>query len=206
MPLFDKEVTATRAWGLWKIEETEGSLHQLCESEPIPKEITHPEKRLEFLAVRVLVKNLLLEWGLGFQGLTKNQYGKPFLKNSSHHISLSHSYPFVTAILDTEKTVGIDLEHSKAKLLNIAPRMLHATELNDASSDITKLCVYWCAKEAMLKVYGKKDLIFAENLLINPFVLKEEGDLVGRIIVEDSEARLSLHYRLFRDFAIVYSQ
>ena len=206
MPLLEKEVTATRAWGLWKIEETEVSLHQLVESESIPGEITHPEKRLEFLAVRALVKNLLLEWGLGFEGLTKNQYGKPFIKNSSHHVSLSHSYPFVTAILDTEKNVGIDLEHSKAKLLNIVPRMLHATELTDAESDITKLCVYWCAKEAMLKVYGKKDLIFAENLLVKPFILQEKGNLVGRIIVKGSETTLSLHYQLFKDFAIVYNQ
>lgn len=206
MPLLEKKVTATRTWGLWKIEETEVSLHQLCESETIPNEITHAEKRLEFLAVRALVKNLLLEWGLSYQGLTKNKHGKPFLKNSTHHISLSHSYPFVTAILDTEKTVGIDLEHSKAKLLRIAPRMLHATELTDAASDITKLCVYWCAKEAMLKVYGRKDLIFAENLLVNPFILKKEGDLVGRIIVGGSETMHSLHYCLFRDFAIVFNQ
>lgn len=204
MPQINQEVSETRTWGLWKIEESEETLRHLT-SEIAPQEIKHPEKRLEYLAVRALIKKLLLVWGTDFKGLTKNEYGKPFLKNLNFHVSLSHSFPYVTAILDKEKTVGIDLEHSKAKLLKIAPRMLHSGEYEDAGKDITKLCVYWCAKEAMLKVYGKKDLIFAENLLVEPFILKEKGNFVGRIIVNNQTTTIPLHYRLFKDFAIVYN-
>lgn len=205
MPLINQEVYKTRIWGLWKIEESEETLRQLT-SEIAPQEINHPEKRLEHLAVRALIKKILLSWGVAFEGLTKNEHGKPFLKNLNLHVSLSHSFPYVTAIVDTEKIVGIDLEHSRAKLLKIAPRMLHAAEQTDAGLDVAKLCVYWCAKEALLKVYGKKDLIFAKNLRVEPFILKEKGNLIGRIIVNTTETAVPLHYRLFRDFAIVYNQ
>lgn len=205
MPLIHQEVSATRAWGLWKIEEPEDLLRQWV-SENTPQEITHAEKRLEYLAVRTLIKKLLLEWRVNFEGLIKNEHGKPFLKNLNYHVSLSHSFPYVTAILDKEKVVGIDLEHSKAKLLKIASRMLHQREYEDAGKDVAKLCIYWCAKEAMLKMYGKKDLIFAENLLVEPFILEKTGNFVGRIIVDNLEKTIPLYYRMFKGFAIVYNQ
>ena len=90
MPLIKQEVSATRAWGLWKIEEPEEQL-RLAAPEIIPQEIKHPEKRLEYLAVRAVIKKLLNEWGMGFEGLTKNEHGKPFLKNSS----LCFTQPFL---------------------------------------------------------------------------------------------------------------
>ncbi len=204
MPLIKQEVSATRAWGLWKIEEPEEQLRPSA-LEIIPQEIKHPEKRLEYLAVGAVIKKLLNEWGMDFEGLTKNEHGKPFLKNSNFYVSLSHSFPYVTAIVDKEKEVGIDLEHCKPKLSRIAPRMLHPAEYEDAGNDITKLCIYWCAKEAMLKVYGKKDLIFAKNLLVSPFSLQKRGNLIGRIIVEDRQTTLTLHYQIADTFAIVYN-
>ncbi|MBX2961853.1 MAG: 4'-phosphopantetheinyl transferase superfamily protein [Cyclobacteriaceae bacterium] len=205
MALLDQEISETRAWGLWKIEETETMLGQRAGTSTIPEEIRHPEKRLEHQAVRVLIHYLLQQWGVGFKGLTKNEHGKPFLKNLNFHISLSHSFPFVTAIIDKEKTVGIDLEHIRPKMINIAPRMLHDLERSDAGSNLAKLCLYWCAKEAMLKIHGKKDLTFSKNLLIEPFNVQDTGQLIGRIIVGDKETRLTLHYQLTDTFAFVYN-
>lgn len=204
MPLIKQEVSAIRAWGLWKIEEPEEQLRPSA-LEIIPQEIKHPEKRLEYLAVRAVIKKLLNEWGMEFEGLTKNEHGKPLLKNSNFYVSISHSFPYVTAIVDKEKEVGIDLEHSKPKLSRIAPRMLHPTEHEDAGNDLTKLCIYWCAKEAMLKVYGKKDLVFSKNLLVSPFSLQKRGNLIGRIIVKDNVTTLTLHYQIADTFAIVYN-
>src|SRR5690606_17907428 len=104
-----------------------------------------------------------------------------------HHISLSHSYPYVTVIIDTEKSVGIDLEHFKSKLLRIAPRMFSPLELKDAGNSVEKNCVYWSAKEALMKVYGKKDLVFSENLLVESFKLESTGVLTGHIITAEKE-------------------
>src|SRR5690606_11697443 len=109
--------------------EDEPTLSAQLEGETVPVDLTNPLKRLEFLAVRVLLKKLLEEWKLDYPGLRKDNFGKPFLRGMDLHISLSHSYPYVAAILHRNSNVGIDLEQPKAKLLRIAPRVLAADEL-----------------------------------------------------------------------------
>jgi len=206
MPQLETDISKTRAWGLWKIEELEPELIRITDGrEKIPTEITHAEKRAEFLAARRLVKNLADQLNLNYQGLTKDDFGKPLLRGYPHHVSLSHSYPYVTAIIDIEKPVGIDLEHFKSKLLRIAPRMFSTTELKDAGDSVQKNCVYWSAKEALMKVYGKKDLVFSENLLVEPFTLESSGTLTGHIYVNDAKTTLALAYKLYSNFTIVYS-
>lgn len=196
-----------RSWGLWLIQEDENTLQgQLGNLYPVPETFTHLNKRLEWLAGRLLIRELLRSMDLQFNGLVKDEYGKPFLKNLPHHISLSHSYPYVAAIIDSEKTVGIDLEQPKEKLLRIAPRILATGELADAGDNLTKHCVYWCAKEALIKVYGKKDLTFAENLIISPFQLEKEGNITGRIIVMNTETTIPLRYKIFKDFVVAFNQ
>lgn len=195
-----------RAWALWKITETEEELFRYNgHTETIPETITNPQKRLEWLAGRVLTGKIMHATGKRYQGITKDPYGKPFPSGYDLQLSLSHSYPYVAALLDENDPVGIDLEQPKEKLLRIAPRVLHAEELADAGNDIIKHCIYWCAKEALVKVHGKKDLIFAENLIISPFSLKNEGDIVGKIIVANTERMIPLHYSVHPGFTMVLS-
>src|SRR5687767_7592174 len=98
MPLENLHRDSTRAWALWKIDESEEILAaQIAHVETIPASITNPNKRLEFLAARVLLKELLASLELKFSGMMKDEFGKPFLKSSQFQISLSHSYPYVAA-------------------------------------------------------------------------------------------------------------
>lgn len=205
MPLERVYASGDPCWGLWRITEDETSLRQEVPGETIPASLTNPLKRLEFLAGRTLIKTLLKQWGLPFPGLIKDVNGKPFLAGSSICISLSHSYPFVAAILHKTKNVGIDLEQPKDKLLRIAPRILSEDELANAGSDVVKHCVYWCAKETLIKIYGKKDLIFSKNLLISPFDLQDKGHLIGRILASDSETAIPLEYIVADNFVVVVS-
>lgn len=207
MPV-EKIVSDTnRSWGLWLIQEGEDALQQQLGNQfQVPDSFTNLNKRLEWLAGRLLIQELLVTMNVTFEGIVKDQYGKPFLRNYPHHISLSHSYPYVAAIVDAEKVVGIDLEQPKEKLLRIAPRVLAAGELTDAGENLTKHCVYWCAKEALIKIYGKKDLTLAENLLISPFELKKEGNITGQIIVKDSTTDIPLKYKVFDDFVVAFNQ
>lgn len=205
MPLEKLEYqTNERAWGIWKISEDEESLlHQVKDYESISPSITHPEKRLEYIAGRVLARNLLETLGQPFEGVTKDVFGKPFFKQNTFQLSLSHSFPYVAALTDRKKIVGIDLEQIKKKLLKIGPRVLHTSELQDAGDNEIKHCIYWCAKEAMVKVHGKKDLLFSENLRVTPFSLEREGDLTGRIIINASETTLPLQYLVYGNFVVV---
>src|SRR6188768_2092023 len=194
-----------RAWALWHLEEDESTLQDIVRVESLPETITNPKKRLEWLGGRVLVKVIMSALGLPFRGITKDDFGKPFPKGHQHQLSLSHSYPYVAALIDAQ-VAGIDLEQPKDKLLRIAHRVLHASELTDAGQDITKHCIYWCAKEALVKVHGKKDLTFAENLQIDPFERKHEGDIVGNIIVGDEKQVIPLHYIVYQNFVVVLTK
>lgn len=207
MPLDKLESSAEYAWGLWHIRETEDELIGLIrEFETVPDNIKHEQKRLEFCVGRVLAKTLLEKLGGSFEGIVKDGFGKPFFRNNSYQLSLSHSYPYVGALIHTSKSAGIDVEQIKGKLLKIAPRIMHPEELQDAGSDETKHCIYWCAKEALVKIYGRKDLTFAENLVISPFELKNKGNITGRIIVNHTETAIPLYYEVHPGFTVVFNR
>lgn len=207
MPLEKLEATTEYAWGLWHVRETEELLmDEIREFETIPANIRHEQKRLEFCVGRVLSKTLLEKLGGSFAGIVKDEFGKPFFKNSTYQLSLSHSYPYVGALIHKSKSAGIDVEQIKGKLLKIAPRIMHPRELQDAGTDETKHCVYWCAKEALVKIYGKKDLTFAENLVISPFELKNKGNITGRIIVNHTETAIPLYYEVHPGFTVVLNR
>lgn len=192
-------------WGFWNIQEDESTLAMQLPDEPIPPALTNAQKRLEFLAGRALIKYLLEQWALAYPGVRKDAFGKPFLHECDIRISLSHSFPYVAAILHRDKNVGIDLEQPKEKLLRIAHRIMSDTELADAGDDIIKHCVYWCAKETLVKLYGKKDLSFSKNLQIEPFHLRTEGQLVGRILAGKTATAIPLAYIVTANFVVVVS-
>lgn len=205
MPLEKLEKRSDQTvWGLWHIRETEPELLQpIRDFESIPDNITHEQKRLEFCVGRLMAKTLLEKLSGKFEGIVKDEFGKPFFKNNAYQLSLSHSYPYVGALIHQNKSAGIDVEQFKSKLLKIAPRIMHPEELQDAGHDEIKHTVYWCAKETLIKVYGKKDLTFAENLIISPFGLQKQGQISGRIIVNNAETTIPLYYEVHNSFAVV---
>lgn len=206
MPLEKIVTEVNRAWALWLITEDEKSLsREINDYETVQDTLTNPRKRLEWLAGRVATKQVMQSLDLPFQGITKDEFGKPFPKNSNLQLSLSHSYPFVAVLADKKESVGIDLEQPKEKLLRIAPRIHHPQELKDLGTDIVKHCIYWCAKESLIKFYGKKDLIFAEHMFIEPFERTMEGDITGKLVTEEMESIIPLHYIVYPNFVLVFT-
>ena len=205
MPVERTFDTGDALWGYWNIREDESDLAAEVPQEPLPVAVSNPLKRLEFLAGRVMIKTLLNRWNIPFRGLTKDAFGKPYLVGSPVHISLSHSYPYVAAILHRSRSAGIDLEQPKEKMLRIGPRVLAADELADAGSNIVKHCIYWCAKESLIKVHGKKDVIFSKNLLVTPFPLASRGQLIGRILANNTQTTIPLEYIVTDSFVVVVS-
>lgn len=206
MPVEKIVRNANQIWGLWKITEDESVLrNNLISDEEVSATITNQRKRQEWLAGRLLTQELTRQLELPYIGLVKDEYGKPSLKDLSHKLSLSHSYPYVAVIIDADKEAGIDLEQPKEKLFRVAARVLNQTELKDAGDDMVKHCVYWCAKEALIKVYGKKDLTLAENLEIDPFELETAGHIIGRIIVNTQVTVVPLTYQVNTDFVVVHT-
>jgi phosphopantetheinyl transferase len=206
MPLQELQALKSSKIALWNITEDEHSLSKELILDSCPTNIVSAHKRVEWIAGRLLIQHLAKSSHIPFKGIQKDEFGKPYLRESNHHISLSHSYPYVAAQIHPELSVGIDIEQPKEKLLKIAPRIMDASELQDAGSNITKHCIYWCAKEALYKVYGKRGLLFTNNLHLKPFVLNEFGDLKGWIEVNGKQAFVDLYYIVTKDYVLVYTK
>lgn len=205
MPLTKFQAKGTQSGqAIWHITENEEQLYNSLIGH-VPDDVINPKKRLEWLAARQLMLALCNHLGLRYFGIRKDEFGKPYLEKYPHHISLSHSFPYVAAQIDHDNPVGIDLEQPREKLLNIASRILSPKELQDAGKDVIKHCVLWSGKEAMFKIHGKGGLHFNNQLNIEPFLLQEEGILTGSISDQGVKSKVQLGYEVTPDYVLVYS-
>lgn len=153
--------------------------------------IRHPAQRVEWLACRVAMQQLAKAQGISYVGLWKDQFGKPHLIDSPWHISLSHTGGWAAAVLHRSRPVGIDIEPIREQFGRVVPRVLSESEIMHAAGKPGRLAIYWCAKEALYKLYGKRELSFREHLHIEPFA---DGDqqLTGHVRLPDHETHLTI--------------
>ena len=151
--------------------------------------ISHPAQRVEWLACRAAIRELAEMRGLSYAGLQKDAFGKPHLVNSPWSISLSHTGGWAAAVLHRSRPVGIDIEPIRDQFRRVVPRVLSADELAYANGDAGRLAVYWCAKEALYKLSGKRNLTFREHLHVEPFA-DGANSLVGHVRLPNHEERL----------------
>ncbi|MDN5203566.1 4'-phosphopantetheinyl transferase superfamily protein [Fulvivirgaceae bacterium BMA10] len=210
MPILKfQQVNKNISWALWEITESLEELLQKVTLQGEDKEllntITHEKKKKEWLASRLTIRFLVEQLGEEFKGIEKDEFNKPHLKESSYHISISHAYPLAVAILNKCDPTGIDIETPSDKLKKIAGKFLSKDELQFAGSDTTVLSICWSAKEALYKIFGRKRLIFKQNLEVLPFELNNGMRIEGKIKVNGKTDHYLLQYESFNDKYIVYS-
>jgi len=180
---------------LWTITEDEPMLRTnltITTSELEELEtIRHPAQRVEWLACRVAIRDLVEAQGVPYQGLVKDEYGKPHLINLPWHVSLSHTTGWGAAVLHRSRPVGIDIEPVRDQFTRVVPRVLSEAEISHAAGEAGRLAVYWCAKEALYKLYGKRQLTFREHLHVEPFA-DGADQLIGHVRLPDHEAQLTI--------------
>ena len=157
--------------------------------------IRHPAQRVEWLACRSAVRQLAEMQGLAYAGLQKDTFGKPHLVGLPGSISLSHTGGWAAAVLHRLKPVGIDIEPVRDQFRRVVPRVLSSDEIAHANDDSGRLAVYWCAKEALYKLYGKRNLTFREHLHVEPFA-DDADTLIGHVRLPNHEEQLII--RCFR--------
>lgn len=209
MPIFLHEhLQPTGELGLWNIEEEEEwFLHKLLLS---PLELRQLSKmkgrrRLEWLAVRQLVHEMSGRERRG--AFIKDEYGKPHLEHSEYYISISHSETIAAAIAGPV-SVGIDVQKIVPKITRIAHKFLRdeEREIIQDHNLIKHMHLYWGAKEALYKAYGRRELDFRQHIFIEPFPLEaEQGVMKGRVEKGDFSATYQLYYRSVQDFVLVYA-
>ncbi len=153
--------------------------------------IAHPAQRIEWLACRVAIRELVNRQGVDYQGLRKDEFGKPYLLNLPWHVSISHTNGWAAAVLHRSRPVGIDIEPVREQFRRVVPRVLSMDEIAHAADNAGRLAVYWCAKEALYKRYGKRGLTFREHLYIEPFA--DGADyLTGHVRLFDQSEQLMI--------------
>jgi phosphopantetheinyl transferase len=176
---------------IWKIEENEQQMLSSLQLNSVEIEDFErtkvPERRLEWLAARNALKHLLNPHGQFF--LIKDHFGKPHLDATTIGVSMSHTKGYGAAALHLEGPVGIDIEHSRKQIGRIAHKFLHESEKLWCDHSTPSLTKIWSAKEALYKLHGRTQLIFAEQLLIHPF-----ADKKGQITINDQSKIYSLKY------------
>lgn len=210
MPIIKSiNINHNRLLAIWKVEESIESLLTMLAPGPEDRELLfsfkNEKKQYEWLGGRLTLKHLSSQLNIPYKGIKKDEHGKPTLKSSDAEISLTHSFPYVAAIIDRTKPVGIDLEQPRDKVLRIAHKFLNDDELNFAENNVRMLNIMWCVKETLYKIYGKKGLSFREHLQIKPFNTTDLNTITGNIIVNDTSESYKLQYRDESDYILTYN-
>lgn len=205
MPLVHSEkIEETSTLLVWKLTETESELWAMLDSAHNFTDlgtISHPQKKREWLASRLLIKILSEGQGEIYNGTYKDDHGKVFLYHDNAHISITHTFDYVAAVLDPSRPVGIDMEKLDPKLQRTAKKFLCDQELQHASSDISLLAMYWCAKEAIYKLYGKNKISFKDDISIMAFSRKDRV-LWGAVDAGHETVNCRFEVRWFEDYCL----
>ena len=165
MPIYKEwEVGDTGLAAIWKVEEPEAFF---VERTGLTTDLKLEKRRIEFLAGRFLLKHLEADFPV--HNINKDEHDKPRIDNNDFFFSISHSWPYIAAVIDTDNEAGIDIQTWHPRIERIQHKFLSAEEQELLLHDPKLLTVAWSAKEAVYKWNGKRGVDFIEHLPIDVF-------------------------------------
>jgi 4'-phosphopantetheinyl transferase len=206
---YSKQVDDSTEFALWKIAEDAEDLYaqlQLdTEEKAFVEQLKHSKRHLHWLATRVLLRTMLHTDE--YIDCKIDAHGKPYLVSLPYHISLSHSFDYAAVMISKNGAVGIDIEQIQQKVERIAPRFLNKEELKAARQDahlVEALYACWCAKEAVYKCHGQKNVSFANDISLQPFTFTSEGIIHARLKKDALHLDYMVAYLQYEDYMIGY--
>ena len=194
---------------VWQVTESEKELKELCsipsdELEEIEMFKSESQRRQK-LAVRCLLEVAFKEKVY----LNHHDNGQPFIENEAINISITHTEKYVAIILHKEDELGIDIESLDRDFSAVESKALNEDEIEDLETDKKEkneqLAIYWCAKEAIFKRMGSSKVDFAEQIEVESFNLRREGELEATFIHKDGfEEEFELEYLTFDRHVLVW--
>ena len=210
---------------VWEITETEKELLDIIakDEEDRDEELEEislyksEQARRERLSVLALVQTLFEEpVHIGHH------------ENDSTRISITHTNRFSAVIIHPSEEVGIDIESIKRDFTAVEKRALSDDEREDLvdknendpeqmEERNTQLAIYWCAKEALYKRMGRNNVDFSEDMEVDRFSVRDEGEIdvtfkypqSEHILDEDGdekneEEEFEMQYEVFEDHVMVW--
>ncbi|WP_243346518.1 4'-phosphopantetheinyl transferase family protein [Parabacteroides sp. FAFU027] len=191
-------------WAVWKVEESLEHLIALSlDAERLKsslENIPSDKRKLEFAVTRLTLEYLIGEYA-------QVEYlpsGKPFLSDSSYHISLTHTNGFVAAMIHPDQEVGIDLEHVSPRVMKIQQRFLSPDEISvlTPEHEMMQTLILWSAKESVFKALGEEGVDFREQLVSRPFEFHGNGVLSLQELRTPQQHLFSIPYFTNEDFVL----
>jgi phosphopantetheine--protein transferase-like protein len=201
-----KELENEAVIGVWQVTETEEELIELSSTPSDEMEeisfIRSESLRKQRLAVRALLNTLFDEKVY----LSHHDNGKPYLENNPVNISISHTEKYVAVILHEEENVGIDIESLDRDFSAVEKKALSEDEIDDLEDEKRneQLAIYWCAKEAVYKLLSRYNVDFAEQIEIERFRPRGEGELEATFTSKNEEEEFDLEYITFDRHVLVW--
>jgi phosphopantetheinyl transferase (holo-ACP synthase) len=188
--------------GVWRVEEDEETLKGLVGGDYFPglARISHPRRRLEWLAARTLLRQF------GYTGLVMyHPTRRPFLAHSRAHISISHSYPFVSVVMSDNFLVGVDVESWVRPFEQVKEKYLSVHEkLWVDPDDNRRMALIWSAKEAIYKLPGMEGLGGPEMDIKQIVNLSDSGTLKATVRLGGTVQHFDLFYYYMGYYNVVW--
>jgi len=193
--------------GVWNLTEPADKLAGIFrfteEEKTAFQNIKNEIRKQEFLAVRLLLENLLGKKA----EINYNKHRKPQIKNKELKISISHCAGLVV-VLVSHSQAGIDVENIYRNTERIAPRFLSEKEYdeteNSPNPSLSRI-LYWCAKEAAFKFSEHPEIEFKTHIQISPFKINSTGGTFrGSLCKKEPTRQLAFQYFFFGNNVVVY--
>jgi phosphopantetheinyl transferase len=219
MPVFfQHQINHNTRLGIWKIEETEEFFRG---NVPLHRDVTHPHKRLQHLAGRVLLQYLFPDFPYELIQIADTR--KPYLPDEQYHFSISHCGDYAAAIVSGDSRVGIDVEEPKEKIVRVAGKFLSEEECSIFNiqfsmlkegdparpgeypqllmPDSKLLTLLWSCKESVFKWDGEGGVDFRKDIHL---LKRHEGESRIECRFSKTGSDLNIYYNEFDGLVLAW--
>jgi 4'-phosphopantetheinyl transferase EntD len=207
MPIIFEKTQNNSRLAVWHITESESELTSLLNNNAPDltkqlQQITHPTKRLEWLASRILLKQL----GKCVPLVCYDGHGKPYLENRSVLFSITHTNNFAAVVTSKKNVTGIDIEYPSKRISRLADRFVHPDEKAFIPHQEKALyhALLWCAKETIYKTVNDPGLEFKTKIRIKPFKAGQEGSFEAEVLTNPRWNKYHLNYLVTSHYYLVW--
>lgn len=209
MALYDIYHKVDLMVGVWKIEETIDELRGMFNHFELYEEsfsrFTSNKRKLEWLAVRALLKELLCGEE---KEIAYHPTGRPYLVDGSGGISFSHTQGYVAVAYSPYEDVAIDIERFSDRVKRVAHKFIRPDEeisISRAEDEVTGYLLHWCAKETLFKLIDLEGVDFLKDFRILPCYPMEGGSVKGYVYRPEKEDMHYIDYMTTPDYIVTYA-
>lgn len=211
MPIiYKKDIKNHSVMGVWKISESVDELLSMIdfreEDYATFEKFKVKSRQAHWLSYRLMIRQLMgPDCKCDFY---YDEHGKLQFRDLDYSISVTHSGLYSGVIISKYHYVGIDIEKIGDRINLLADKFLHEKEKEflPKENQYRYLTILWSAKEALYKLFGKSNVLFDKNILLDSFNLQQQGKFTGHIILDDIKRDYKLGYEFSDedDYILVY--